>query len=160
MSPFPAWRQELFFKSPQQLQAQIALLKDLHQSRLNITNKSKDDDLLKVVDTLKQQLGAKLDRWWQKNYNAFPRGIAAAVQEIYGSIFIPSKQLLAQQKFRPWSGVFLSKQYLDSVDEARAITVQMLQIYKRYEVTPLVETAVRDAKALRGIMDIFEEAAK
>lgn len=39
MSPFPAWRQELFFKSPQQLQAQIALLKDLQQSRLNITNK-------------------------------------------------------------------------------------------------------------------------
>ena len=68
--------------------------------------------------------------------------------------------MLAQQKFRPWSGVFLSKDYLDSVDKARGITVQMLQLYRRFDVTPLVETAVRDAKGMRGVMDVFEEASK
>lgn len=31
---------------------------------------------------------------------------------IYGSIFIPSRQLLARMKFRPWNGVFLSEEYL------------------------------------------------
>ena len=34
---------------------------------------------------------------------------------IYGSVFVPSRQLLAQQKFRPWNGVFLSASYLDNV---------------------------------------------
>lgn len=30
--------------------------------------------------------------------------------QLHGSIFLPSKQLLAQQRFRPWRGVFLSQE--------------------------------------------------
>jgi hypothetical protein len=28
---------------------------------------------------------------------------------VLGSVLVPSKKLLAQMNFRPWSGVFLSK---------------------------------------------------
>ena len=30
--------------------------------------------------------------------------------ELHGSVFLPSKKLLAQQRFRPWRGVFLDQQ--------------------------------------------------
>lgn len=30
----------------------------------------------------------------------------------FGSVFLPTKQLLAQQRFRPWKGVYLSREVL------------------------------------------------
>lgn len=29
--------------------------------------------------------------------------------QVYGSVLVPSKKLLAQMKFRPWGGVFLRR---------------------------------------------------
>ena len=34
--------------------------------------------------------------------------------DIYGSLFIPSKQFLSRFKFRPWRNVFLSNEYLNA----------------------------------------------
>ena len=34
---------------------------------------------------------------------------AAVPLRLYGSIFVPSRQLLARMKFRPWNGVYLSE---------------------------------------------------
>ncbi len=42
-----------------------------------------------------------------------------------GSLLIPSKRLLAQMKFRPWKGVFLSEEYLSDVEAADTITRQV-----------------------------------
>ena len=69
-------------------------------------------------------------------------------------------RLLAQQKFRPWNGVFLSDEYLSGVEGARDITVALLRIYKCYEVIPLVESAVKDIAGLREVMDLFQDADK
>lgn len=63
--------------------------------------------------------------------------------DLHGSVFLPSKRLLAQMKFRPWNGVFLSDEYLRSVERAEAITRELVGIYRRHGVEPLVETAVR-----------------
>lgn len=41
---------------------------------------------------------------------------------VVGSCFLPSKQLLARMKFRPWNGVYLSSEYLDDVSVATKIT--------------------------------------
>jgi len=40
---------------------------------------------------------------------------------IVGSLFLPNKQLIAQQRFRPWNGVFLSEDYLSGPERAEAI---------------------------------------
>ena len=69
--------------------------------------------------------------------------------EIYGSVFIPSKRLLAQMKFRPWNGVFLSEEYLSSVETATEITSSILDIYKKRGVIPLVETAIKTDEELK-----------
>ena len=63
--------------------------------------------------------------------------------EFFGSVFVPSKKLLAQMKFRPWSGVFLSEEFLGSVEQAEAITASVLRLYRAYGVEVLLETAMR-----------------
>jgi hypothetical protein len=40
---------------------------------------------------------------------AAARGAAAAPLRLYGSVFVPSRQLLARMKFRPWNGAPLSE---------------------------------------------------
>jgi hypothetical protein len=75
--------------------------------------------------------------------------------EIYGSVFVPSKRLLAQMKFRPWNGVFLSEKYLNSVEEAEAITSSLLEIYKKRGVIPLVETAVKTEAEMKHVITLL-----
>ena len=62
--------------------------------------------------------------------------------EIYGSVFLPSKQLLARMKFRPWAGVFLSDEYLSSVERAEEITIAQMACLVRHGATPLIESPV------------------
>ena len=61
--------------------------------------------------------------------------------DIIGSLLIPSRRLLAQMKFRPWSGVILGADYLSSVDAADAITREIVAVYAKHGVEPLIETA-------------------
>ena len=63
---------------------------------------------------------------------------------LYGSVFLPSKALLARMRFRPWNGVFLDEIYLSSVESAEAITRQALELYSAAGVTVLVETAIKN----------------
>lgn len=65
-----------------------------------------------------------------------------------GSVLLPSPRLLAQFKFRPWNGVFLSDEYLSGVAQADAITRQVVQLYREFGVEPLIETAVRGQQDL------------
>eukprot|EP00986_Skeletonema_menzelii_P014001 scaffold8741_cov142-Skeletonema_menzelii.AAC.8 len=67
--------------------------------------------------------------------------------EICGSIFLPTKVLIAQQKFRPWNGVFLNDEFLSSEDGARRIVLQMMRLYKEYSCEILIEApGVRSEK--------------
>ena len=82
-------------------------------------------------------------------YRCFVSGLDPALTHnvrIIGSLFIPSPSLLARMRFRPWNGVFLSDRYLSAVPEADAITAQILALYARHDVEPLVETAVTNSK--------------
>lgn len=65
-------------------------------------------------------------------------------------------RLLAQMKFRPWNGVFLSDEYLSSVESATQITKELLACYRKHEVVPLLETAVRTKKDLETAHSLLE----
>ena len=69
--------------------------------------------------------------------------------ELFGSVFVPSPRLLNQMKFRPWNGVFLSEQYLGSVENAEAITVETTKVFADYGVQVLCETALRSERDAR-----------
>eukprot|EP00466_Bigelowiella_natans_P001412 jgi/Bigna1/89451/estExt_fgenesh1_pg.C_490112 len=66
--------------------------------------------------------------------------------KVYGSVFLPSPKLLNQMRFRPWNGVFLSDEYLESVEQAYQITDDILQVYASRGVRVLCETALRSGK--------------
>ena len=61
---------------------------------------------------------------------------------LFGSILIPSKQVLARFKFRPWKGVYCSSEFLESVDLANKLISQLLLTYKEYKICPIIETNI------------------
>ena len=66
--------------------------------------------------------------------------------DIYGSLFIPSKQFLARFKFRPWRGVYLSEKYLNSLEESGKITKNIIDFYLSNSINPLIETELSNEK--------------
>ncbi|GFH12400.1 uncharacterized protein HaLaN_08080, partial [Haematococcus lacustris] len=75
--------------------------------------------------------------------------------QLLGSVLLPSRKLLAQMRFRPWSGVLLSEEYLGSVEAAEAITREVVRTYAAHGVTPLIESSVRSASELQPVLDLL-----
>jgi len=69
--------------------------------------------------------------------------------DFYGSLFIPSKQFLARFKFRPWRGVYLSNDYLDSIEVSKNITKKIIDIYLENNIIPLIESECYSEKQLK-----------
>ena len=78
------------------------------------------------------------------NMSRKSKGKESKLINVLGSVMIPSKQLLARMKFRPWNGVYLSSTFLSDVPAAESIVREMLEIYKSFDVEPLVETAFKN----------------
>jgi len=79
---------------------------------------------------------------------------------IVGSLFLPTRQLIAQQRYRPWNGVFLSEAYLSGPETAANITVELLGIYQRFEIEVLVEApGVRSRGDLELVRTLVGRAA-
>ena len=74
---------------------------------------------------------------------------------IYGSLFIPSKQFLARFKFRPWKGVYLSNEYLNSLDESIKITKKIIDFYSNNSIIPLVETELFSEKQFKDAQNFI-----
>jgi hypothetical protein len=62
-------------------------------------------------------------------------------------------------RFRPWNGVYLSEEYLGSVEGAERVTRGLLRLYGRYGVVPLVETAVKAERELDHALGLLAVAA-
>lgn len=74
---------------------------------------------------------------------------------IYGSLFIPSRQFIARFNFRPWKSVFLSKEYLCSIEHAIEITQRIVEIYSINKIIPLIETNCSTKKELDQIYNLL-----
>ena len=66
-----------------------------------------------------------------------------------------SCRLLAQMRFRPWNGVFLSSDFLSDVSNAEKIIVLLLDIYLQHGVTPLVESSIAKTDELRRVHQLL-----
>jgi len=62
-------------------------------------------------------------------------------------------------KFRPWNGVFLSGEYLESVESAEEISARILEIYAQHGVKVLCETAMRTEKDLERLGRLMKTTA-
>jgi deoxyribodipyrimidine photo-lyase len=80
---------------------------------------------------------------------------------ISGSLFLPTAKLIAQQKFRPWNGVFLSREFLSSPVHATGVIVQMMTLCKKYNVEMLWEApGIRNEKDMAVLEGLYEECEK
>ena len=94
------------------------------------------------VSSVWLQIGSDLDLL--REGLSFVRSLSVARPlNLHGSVFVPSRRLLAQMKSRPWNGVFLSDEYLSGVTAAAAITRSVVAEYNKCGVEVLVETALR-----------------
>lgn len=76
---------------------------------------------------------------------------------ICGSLFLPTAKLIAQQKFRPWNGVFLGKEFLVGPDNARSVVVEMIKLYRKYDVEILWEApGIRTDKDIALMFELLE----
>jgi deoxyribodipyrimidine photolyase len=77
---------------------------------------------------------------------------------VAASMFLPTKVLIAQQKFRPWKGVFLSDEFLSGPDGARQVIVNLLRLYKKYDVELLFEApGIRNDKDMEIVESLLKE---
>ena len=77
---------------------------------------------------------------------------------ICGSIFLPTKKLIAQQKFRPWNGVYLSQEFLNSPHDAYQIVVQMMKLYQKFGCEILIEApGVRNEKDMDLVQQLLKD---
>ena len=95
------------------------------------------------IETLKQIIFKKSQLRKKTNINLF------------GSILIPSKQFLARFKYRPWKGVYCSEEFLNSEEFANNLIIQLLQIYKRQNICPIIETDVSNQKKIDKLKEII-----
>ena len=76
---------------------------------------------------------------------------------LFGSILIPSKQFLSRFKYRPWKGVFCSNQFLESVDFANNLIIQLLKTYRQNQICPIIENNIRTEDQLQSLNILLGE---
>ena len=76
---------------------------------------------------------------------------------LFGSLFIPSKQFISRFKFRPWKGVHISENYLYSVQEFCSFTRDLVDFYKNNNITPLIETDFSSSERLKSVYSFFRK---
>ena len=59
---------------------------------------------------------------------------------LFGSLFIPSKQFIARFKYRPWKEVYISEKCLYALDNFFDFTSDLVSFYKKNNITPVIES--------------------
>ena len=74
---------------------------------------------------------------------------------LYGSLFIPSKQFISRFKFRPWKGIHISDNYLYSIEDFYCFIKDLVLFYKKNNITPLIETDISSSEKLDFVYSLF-----
>ena len=70
---------------------------------------------------------------------------------LFGSLFIPSKQFIARFKFRPWKEVYISEKCLYSLENFFDFTNDLVSFYKKNNITPLIESDFASLEKLYSV---------
>jgi len=75
---------------------------------------------------------------------------------LFGSLFIPSKQFIARFKFRPWKGVYISEKCLFDLDNFFDFTIDLVRFYKNNNITPVIESDFSSLEKLDSVYSFLE----
>ena len=76
---------------------------------------------------------------------------------LFGSLLIPSKQFIARFKFRPWKGVHISENFLNSLDDFYEFTRDLVCFYKKNNITPVIETDFSSSEKLNSVYSFLRK---
>jgi len=75
---------------------------------------------------------------------------------LFGSLFIPSKQFITRFKFRPWKEVYISEKCLYSLDNFFDFTSELVSFYKNNNITPVIESDFSSSEKLDSVYSFLE----
>jgi len=75
---------------------------------------------------------------------------------LFGSLFIPSKQFIARFKFRPWKEVYISEKCLYALDNFFDFTSDLVSFYKNNNITPVIESDFSSLEKLDSVYSFLE----
>jgi len=75
---------------------------------------------------------------------------------LFGSLFIPSKQFIARFKFRPWKEVHISEKCLNSLENFFDFTNELISFYKNNNITPVIESDFSSSEKLNSVYSFLE----
>ena len=78
--------------------------------------------------------------------------------KLFGSLLVPSKQFIARFKFRPWKGVYISENFLYSLENFNDFTRNLSCFYKKNNITPVIETDFSSLDKLNSINSLFRSS--
>ena len=75
---------------------------------------------------------------------------------LFGSLFIPSKQFIARFKFRPWKEVYISKKFLYDLENYFDFTNDLVSFYKKNNITPVIESDFSSSEKLHSVYSFLK----
>jgi len=75
---------------------------------------------------------------------------------LFGSLFIPSKQFIARFKFRPWKQVYISEKCLYTIENFFDFTKDLVNFYNKNNITPLIESDFSSSEKLNSVYSFLE----
>jgi len=75
---------------------------------------------------------------------------------LFGSLFIPSKQFIARFKYRPWKEVYISENCLYALENFLDFTKDLVSFYKKNNITPVIESDFSSSEKLDSVFNFLE----
>ena len=75
---------------------------------------------------------------------------------LFGSLFIPSKQFIARFKFRPWKEVYISEKFLYDYEKFFDFTSDLVSFYKKNNITPIIESDFSSSEKLKRVFSFLD----
>ena len=92
----------------------------------------------------------------QNEINYLKEAVKYEKINLFGSLFIPSKQFIARFKFRPWKGVYISDKFLYSLEDFYSFTRDLVCFYKNNNITPVIESDFSTLEKLESVFSFLK----
>ncbi len=76
---------------------------------------------------------------------------------LFGSLFIPSKQFISRFRFRPWKEVYISEKCLCALDNFFEFTSDLVSFYKNNNIIPLIESDFSTSEKLDSVYSFLKK---
>ncbi len=108
-----------------------------------------------LINSIWFQYGTDIDVL-QNEVNYLNKVVKDQKLNLFGSLFIPSKQFISRFKFRPWKEVHISESCLFSLENFFEFTRNLVSFYKKNNIIPVIESDFSSLGKLDSVYSFLE----